>query len=244
MVFGLITCSELKLPSARMGMVTEQQPVVGFMPYSRPKHCPTSVIIDCDVHLYNAGNSRRRPGPVHFELDYSTRSDERDWMPMLLLPAGRQTRSMDTLPRNTVGLPGYMLDMDVVTGTEDLSHRQLDTPVTGSTPTGRLMGTTTGFTQFSPTGPDGVYTFAANTTYTGSIKLTRVNATDMQITSTFGSVVTLEYRCIRLGECRHVGFLGEFEHIRIAASSGEANNGIDFSNVQIEFIPVPEPATI
>src|SRR3954447_8481489 len=49
---------------------------------------------------------------------------------------------------NTLGLPGYMLDMDVGTGTEDLNIRQLDTPVNvpATTPTGRLMGTTTGFT--------------------------------------------------------------------------------------------------
>ena len=75
----------------------------------------------------------------------------------------------------TVGLPGYMLDMDVGTGAEDISFRQLDTPVNvrAQTPTGRLMGTTTGFTQLSPTGPDGGYTFAANTTYTGSMTLYR-----------------------------------------------------------------------
>src|SRR6476619_2310101 len=30
---------------------------------------------------------------------------------------------------NTIGLPGYMLDMDVGTGTEDFNIRQLDTPV-------------------------------------------------------------------------------------------------------------------
>ena len=58
----------------------------------------------------------------------------------------------------TVGLPGYMMDMDVATGgTEDISFRQLDTAVNvgGQTPTGRLLGTTTGFTQLSPTGADG-----------------------------------------------------------------------------------------
>src|SRR3954447_2787886 len=88
----------------------------------------------------------------------------------------------------TVGLPGYMMDMDVGTGTEDFNFRQLDTPVNvpSQTPTGRLLGTTTGFTSFA-NGPDGAYTFAANTTYTGSLMLTRTSATDLQITGTLGS---------------------------------------------------------
>src|SRR3954452_9490979 len=90
---------------------------------------------------------------------------------------------------NTVGLPGYMMDMDVGTGAEDISFRQLDTAVNvpATTPTGRLLGTTTGFTQFSPTGVDGGYTFTPNTTYTGSFTMTRINATDMQLTGTLGS---------------------------------------------------------
>src|SRR5688500_9106692 len=60
----------------------------------------------------------------------------------------------------TAGLPGYMLDMDVGTGAEDISFRAHDAGTV--VPTGRLMGTTTGFTQISPTGPDGAYTFAPN----------------------------------------------------------------------------------
>src|SRR5687768_13821824 len=45
----------------------------------------------------------------------------------------------------TAALPGYMMDMDVATGTEDLVFRQHDTAQTATTPTGRLLGTTTGF---------------------------------------------------------------------------------------------------
>jgi hypothetical protein len=145
---------------------------------------------------------------------------------------------------NTVGLPGYMLDMDVGTGTEDLSHRQHDTPVTASTPTGRLMGTTTGFTQLSPTGPDAVYTFAPNTTYTGSMKLTRVSATDMQITSTLGNASHSNTDAFDSASIGMLAFWANSNIFGSSANPGEANNGVDFSNVQIEFIPVPEPATL
>jgi hypothetical protein len=145
----------------------------------------------------------------------------------------------------TVGLPGYMLDMDVGTGAEDLSFRQLDTPVNvpGLTPTGRLMGTTTGFTQITPTGPDGAYTFAPNTTYTGSITITRLSATDLELTGTLGSA---SHTVTDAFDSASFGMLAFWANSNIFGSSstaGTANNGIDFSNVTIEFIAVPEPSS-
>lgn len=145
---------------------------------------------------------------------------------------------------STVGLPGYMLDMDVGTGTEDLNFRQLDTPVAASTPTGRLMGTTTGFTSISPSGPDGAFTFAANTTYTGSMKLTRISATDMQITGTLNLAT---HTVTDAFDSTSVGMLAFWVNSATFGSSttpNTADNGIDFSNVQIEFIPIPEPTTL
>jgi hypothetical protein len=145
---------------------------------------------------------------------------------------------------STVGLPGYMLDMDVATGTEDISFRQLDTPVTASTPTGRLLGTTTGFTQLSPTGVDGGYTFTANTTYTGSFSMTRVSATDMQVAGTLGAY---SHSNTDAFDSSSVGMLAFWANSNIFGSSpnlGAADNGIHFSNIKIEFVPVPEPATL
>jgi hypothetical protein len=142
----------------------------------------------------------------------------------------------------TAGLPGYMMDMDVGTGTEDLSFRAHDAGTV--VPTGRLMGTTTGFASISPTGPDGAYTFAPNTTYTGSLTLERISATDMQITGTLGAAshtVTDAFDSI------DVGMLAFWANSNIFGSSstpGAADNGIDFSNVKIEFIPVPEPTSL
>src|SRR5438876_10207274 len=87
--------------------------------------------------------------------------------------------------------------MDVAVGTADTSFRQLEPAITGSTPTGRLMGTTTGFTQLQPTGADGVYAFAANTTYTGSVTITRLNSGQTRLsgklgTTELGMVVTVD----------------------------------------------------
>jgi hypothetical protein len=146
----------------------------------------------------------------------------------------------------TVGLPGYMMDMDLGTGTEDLNFRQLDTPINigAQTPTGRLMGTTTGFTSISPSGPDGAYTFAANTTYSGSMRVTRTSATEMQISGSLGSAT---HSVTDTFDSVDVGMLAFWANSGIFGSSGTpgaADNGIDFSNVTIEFIPVPEPSAI
>ena len=147
----------------------------------------------------------------------------------------------------TTGLPGYMLDMDISTsGGEDLNIRQLDTPVNvgATTPTGRLMGTTTGFTSLGD-GPNGAYTFAANTQYTGTLTLTRTGATEMTVTGTLGaatfSIVDPTF------DSTDVGMLAFWANSNVFGSSATQNtpdNGIDFSNVQVEFIPAPEPGSL
>lgn len=144
----------------------------------------------------------------------------------------------------TAGLPGYMLDMDVGTtpASNDLSFRTHDPGTVG--PTGRLMGTTTGFTQLSPTGPDGAFSFTPNTSYTGSMSLTRISATELQITGTLG---TATHTVTDVFDSPTYGMLAFWANSNIFGSSGTPNtpdNGIDFSNVTIEFIAVPEANAI
>lgn len=142
---------------------------------------------------------------------------------------------------NTPGLPGYMMDMDIATGAEDLSFRQLDVAVTATTPTGRLLGTTTGFTQISPTGPDGAYVFAPNTTYTGSMTITRISAAEFEIAGSLGSAT---HSVTDVFDSESFGMLAFWANSNIFGSSSTPNapdNGIDFSNVTIEFTPIPEP---
>jgi MYXO-CTERM domain-containing protein len=147
---------------------------------------------------------------------------------------------------NEVGLPGYMFDMDVGTGSEDLNFRQLDAAVNvpAGTPTGRLMGTTTGFTSISPSGPDGAFAFAPNTTYTGSLMITRTSATEMQLTGTLGSA---SHSVTDTFDSDDFGMLAFWANSNVFGSSGTPNtadNGIDFTNVRIEFTPIPEPASM
>jgi hypothetical protein len=147
---------------------------------------------------------------------------------------------------NTPGLPGYMMDMDLGTGTEDLNFRQLETVVNVPTqiPTGRLMGTTTGFTSISPSGPDGAYTLVANTTYTGTMTIKRISATQLEISGSLGSA---SHSVVDTFDSASFGMLAFWANSGVFGSSstpGQPNNGIDFSNVRIEFVPEPGTAAL
>jgi hypothetical protein len=142
----------------------------------------------------------------------------------------------------TAGLPGYMVDMDVGTGAEDFQFRAHDNGTVN--PTGRLLGTTTGFINLSPSGPDGAFSFAPNTTYTGSMAITRTSATDVQLTATLGAAthsVTDAFDSVNIGM---LAFWANSNIFGSLGTPGAADNGIDFSNVNIAFIPVPEPTTV
>ena len=147
---------------------------------------------------------------------------------------------------DTPGLPGYMLDMDIGTGTEDLNFRQLDTAVNvpAGTPTGRLLGTTTGFTSISPSGADGAYSFAANTQYTGSFTIMRTSATEVELTGTLGAASHTVADVFDSAGFGMLAFWANANTFGVSNVPGEPDNGIDFSNVRIEFIPVPGPATL
>jgi hypothetical protein len=99
-----------------------------------------------------------------------------------------------------------------------------------------------GFTQLSPTGPDGAFSFAPNTTYTGSFVIERVSATQMQLTATLG---TASHTVMDAFDSDKIGMLAFWANSNIFGSSGTPNtpdNGIDFSNIKVEF--VPEPASL
>jgi hypothetical protein len=135
----------------------------------------------------------------------------------------------------TAGLPGYMFDMDVGTGTENLNFREHDAGTVN--PTGRMLGTTTGFTNLTPGGPAGAYTFAPDTTYTGSFTLKRTSASEMQLTGTMG---TATHSLTDAFDSDKVGLLAFWSNSNLFGSSnapGDPDNGIDFSNVTIEFLP-------
>jgi hypothetical protein len=106
------------------------------------------------------------------------------------------------------------------------------------------MGTTTGFTNISPSGPDGAYTIVPNTTYTGSMTLTRISATELEVAGSLGAAT---HSVTDVFDSASYGMLAFWANSNIFGTSnvpGEANNGIDFSNVTIEFFAVPEPASV
>lgn len=148
----------------------------------------------------------------------------------------------------TAGLPGYMMDMDVTTtGLDDLNFREHD--ATTATPSGRLLQTNSGFTSIGSSGPDGAYQFAPNTTYTGSLTLTRISATEMEILGTLspGTSGIATHSVTDVFDSDQVGMLAFHANSNIFGSTSTQNvpdNGIDFSNIKVEFFAIPEPASL
>ena len=140
------------------------------------------------------------------------------------------------------GLPGYMLDHDVNTGAAaDLNFRDHNT---GSA-TGRLMSTTGGgsFSSFT-SGPDEGYTFDPDTSYTGSITLTRTGA-GIDLTGTLGGAsYTVNDAAPDSFEFGMLAFHVNSNQFGSSNSAGDPDNGIDFTNVTIEFNSIPEPSSM
>jgi hypothetical protein len=141
-------------------------------------------------------------------------------------------------------LPGYMMDYDVNTGaTANITFREKD-PVPGST--GQLLGTTTGFATLAGGGAS--YAFAAGTTYTGVYSITRT-ASGFDLTGSLSSAsivlstFTTSDTTPSTTTFDLLAFHANASVFGTANTVNTANNGIDFSNITIEFVPAPEPAT-
>jgi hypothetical protein len=143
----------------------------------------------------------------------------------------------------TLTLPGVMMDMDVNNGaTSDLNFREhLFNTITG---TGRLQATTSGFANISPSGPDIGDVVAPNTTYTGSLTIERITATEFEYTGVFDIYTYSNIdSTIDSDVFDFLGFHVNSNTFGSTNQQGQPDNGLDFSNVKIEFIPVPEPST-
>lgn len=152
-------------------------------------------------------------------------------------------------------LPGYMLDMDVNKFDQDgpnsdLNFRQHNLGFT----TGRLMATTGSgsFSSFS-SGPDVGYEFLPETAYQGSFMVTRTGETAMELTGTIGagpggrgdphsySVTDDEFDSASFGMFAIHANSNQFGSTN---SQGEPDNGIDYTNIRIEYNAVPEPSLL
>jgi hypothetical protein len=143
-----------------------------------------------------------------------------------------------------IGLPGYMLDMDVnpAAANQDLNFRDHNTGAA----TGRLMATTGSgsFSSFT-SGPDETYTFAADTSYTGSISIERISATELQLTGVIdGATYSVVDGAVDSFDFGFLGFHVNSNTFGSSNSAGDADNGIDFTNIRVDFVAaVPEPGT-
>jgi hypothetical protein len=144
-------------------------------------------------------------------------------------------------------LNGYMMDFDVgplTSGSANITFRQR-TDMTSST----LMTTTTGYTQIGTAGGSS-YSFAANTAYTGVISLTRTGTDSLELGGSLyqgASLLSTWTQSDASGIVSTLGALAFQVNSSIFGSSGTvgaADNGIDFSNIKIEYTLVPEPSAI
>ena len=144
-------------------------------------------------------------------------------------------------------LPAYMADFDVnlADATDDISMREHITP----NATGRFTGTTTEWTQLG-TGPDANYAFAPNTVYVGVLSVTRTGADSMDIFSSLSQGATLlasHTESDASGIANNFGLLAFWVNASTFGTSATQNtpdNGMDFSNIKIELVQVPEPGTV
>lgn len=143
-------------------------------------------------------------------------------------------------------LNGYMTDMDVNTGAAaDLAIR-----VRSNAGSGQLLATTADYTSLGDSSDAG-YSFLANTTYVGILSVTRT-AGGLDLTSSLYQGATLLDTFTTSDASPTTTTFGMLAfHVgsnAFGSSStvGVANNGIDFTNMKIEYLaaPVPEPSAL
>jgi hypothetical protein len=142
-------------------------------------------------------------------------------------------------------LPGYMMDFDVNPASgANITFRE-KSPVPGST--GQLLGTTTGFTQLAAGG--NAYSFAASTNYTGTYSITKTAAgIDLSGSLSDASGVLSTFTTSDTSPSANTFDLLAF-HVNASVfgssnTPNTANNGLDFTNVKIEFTTAPEPGSL
>jgi hypothetical protein len=137
---------------------------------------------------------------------------------------------------------GYMMDFDVNTGTENIAFRERS-----NASSGQLLATTADYTVLSTGGSP--YSIAANTTYTGLLTITRTGASSLDLTASLFQGATQLSTYTASDSSASTTTFGMLAFHANSATFGSAStvntpdNGIDFSNVTIEYI-VPEPSAI
>ena len=144
-------------------------------------------------------------------------------------------------------LNGYMMDLDVnMSGasTNNISFRQRSNAASG-----QLMASTGDFLTLTNGGGD--YTFAASTTgYKGVFSVKRTDTDMLDLTGALYLGNTLLSTFTGTDSNTIVNAFGMLAfHVNsstfgTSGTPGTANNGIDFSNIKIEYTAIPEPSTL
>lgn len=141
---------------------------------------------------------------------------------------------------------GNMVDLDIATGgSENFQFREKPLGLTGN----RLLGTTGGFVSQGSGGEATNYVFAANTTYTGTYSIEQTGVSEWMIRSSLddGAISDFEIRTVTSLNTSNYDILAfhvNSETFGSTNAGGDADNGIDFQNVTLEFDGVPEPSSI
>jgi len=149
----------------------------------------------------------------------------------------------------TTTLPGYMMDLDVYNNSDPVAAAAADinfrahtfNAVTG---TGRLQATTSGYSSVPSSGPDEGYMFDPNTQYTGPITIERISATEFQLTGNHNGATHSTTDEFDSDKFSMFAIHTNSNKFGSSNSAGDPDNGLDFSNFTLEFIPVPEPASL
>ena len=136
------------------------------------------------------------------------------------------------------GLPGFYLELDVENadpGT-DLDIRKSDPSTTG-----RLLTTTSGFTVLGRSDDIG-YVIEPSTEYTVDFTLVRTDADELQVTAEFlGNSFSVVDAAPASFEFGMFAFFANSNAVGVSTSPGAADNGIDITNVTVDYSPFFSP---
>ena len=135
------------------------------------------------------------------------------------------------------GLPGYMIDFDINLANPDAAN--IDIRKHKQDTQGRLLGTTKGYQRLA--GGGAPYQFAAETTYTGTMSVTKT-AGGLEIAGTISQSGTIlsEFSALDEGsDVNNFGMLAFHVNSKTFGTSKQADtpdNGLDFTNISVEVL--------
>ena len=139
---------------------------------------------------------------------------------------------------------GESVDLDAnYSGTSNFGFKSK----TSSVATGRLMNSTTGWTS-QGSNVDGAYSITANKSYVGTFSIENMGGDlyDLSASISFeGTEIaseTREDKTIAANTFDIIAFNHSSNAFGSTNSSGVADNGIDYTNIQVSFTQVPEPS--